>query len=353
MSGHDWNRRHRVLLLVLLLATGCLAKGERSSVVFPPGGMTIDSTGSQPRHFAKDSLRLVLTVGGDSDQDTTLIDPYLMASDSAGVFLFESDGRILRYDTTGTRLWVKGRSGGGPGEYRNPRDMKFGPDRGLWLVDPDQGRVTVLDPGNGRVRSMIPMKVAYSNTITPLRTGFVLYPSFMPDDIYYFGAKGDTAGADSIQWSGRAIEWMSRQIRSAVDPVSSRWVIGFIYGNGWFAYDTTRQGTTRRFYIEPTRFPPVIKQSFPDGAIGTKLVRSPASALDLELRGDTVFVLFGGAGADERRKIDLYSFETGNYLESFTLPWQAEEIGLCGRYLAVYTSRPVPKLSFFLREKRL
>lgn len=343
---------HHLMSLGALLFLGCLPRTERSRVVFPPEGMALDSSGSQPRYFDGDSLRLVTSVGGSSDQDTTLIDPYLMASDSGGVFLFETDGRVLRYDTTGGRLWVQGHKGGGPGEYRNPRDMKFGPDHGIWLVDPDQGRVTVLDPAEGRVRAMIPMQVPYSNTITPLRTGFVLYPSFLPNDIYYFGAQGDTIVSDTIQWSGRSLEWMARQIRSAVDPQSSQWVIGFIYGNGWFAYDTMRQGTTRRYYVEPTRFPPVIKENFPDGAIGTKLVRTPPSALDLELRGDTVFVLFGGGGADERKKIDLYSFKTGNYLKSFLLPWQAEEIGLCGKYLAVYTSRPVPKLSFFLRQKR-
>lgn len=344
-------RLRRALTVGFILAVGCLEKGERSSVVFPPGGMALDSTGSRKRVFGPDSLHLAVSVGGSSDQDTTLIDPYLMASDPGGVFLFESDGRILRYDTTGARLWVQGHSGGGPGEYRNPRDMKIGPDHRLWLVDPDQGRVTVLDP-QGTVREMIPMRVPYSNTITPVKDGFVLYPTFLPADLYYFTATGDTAGSDTIPWGGRNLEWMSRQIRSAVDPASGQSVIGFIYGNGWFGYDTARRATGRRYYIEPTRFPPVIKESFPDGGIGTKLVRTPASALDLELRGDTVFVLFGGGGPEERRKIDLYSFKTGNYLKSLLLPWQAEEIGLSGRYLAVYTSRPVPRLAFFLRETR-
>lgn len=341
----------RTFPLVLCLALGCLAKGEQSRVVFPPGGMSIDSTGSQPRHFSRDSLRLVRTVGGASDQDTTLIDPYLMASDEGGVFLFESDGRVLRYDTAGTRRWVQGRSGGGPGEYRNPRDMKVGPGNGVWLVDPDQGRVTVLDPIDGAVRSMIPMRVPYSSTITPVNGGFALFPNDLPHDIYYFNTAGDTTAADSIPWSGvRQIEWISRGVRSAVDPATGRWVLAFIYGNGWFAFDTARHGTPRRFYVEPTRFPPVVKDFYPDGAIGTKLVRTPASALDLELRGDTLFVLFGGTAPDQRKTIDLYSYQTGNYLESWRLPEPAEEIGLCGNYLAVYTSRPVPKLSFFRRK---
>ncbi len=341
------------ILLAAGLAGGCLDRGKRSEVVFPPGGMALDSAGSERRVYSTDSLRPVVQVGGASDQDTTLINPYIMASDEGGVYLFEADNRIVRFDTTGTRRWVQGRDGGGPGEYRNPRDMEIGPDRGVWLVDPESGRVTVVDAEQGRVRAMFTMRVAYSALITPLHGGFALYPSDLARDIFYFNERGDTVGTDTIPWSGfRQLEYLARGLHAAVDPQTGRWVLGFMYGNGWFAFDSAGRGSSRRYYVEPTRFPPVLKEHFADGSIGTKLVRTAGSALDMDLRGDTVFVLFDGQEPDRRRKLDSYSWQTGNYLGSILLPEPADEIGLCGRYLAVFSSRPVPKLTFYVRERK-
>jgi len=341
------------ILLAGGLAVACLGRGRREEVVFPPGGMTLDSTGSQARVYSTDSLRLAVQVGGTTDEDTTLIDPYMMASDEGGVYLYEAENRVLRFDTAGTRRWLQGKSGGGPGEYRNPRDMAIGPDHRLWLVDPQSGRVTVLDPDQGRVRAMITMRVPYSASITPLRSGFALYPSDLARDIFYFNERGDTVRSDLIPWGGfRELEYLSRGLRTAVDPATGRWVLGFIYGNGWFAFDTAGRGSSRRYYVEPTRFPPVVKEYYPDGGVGTKLVRTAGSALDIDLRGDTVFVLFDGQEPDRRRKLDLYSWQTGNYLGSIRLPEPADRIGLCGRYLAVFSTRPIPKLAFYVRERK-
>lgn len=340
------------LLAAAGLILACLDQKVRSEVVFPPGGTALDSTGSRPRVYAADSLHLVVQVGGRSDQDTTLLNPYIMAADDGGVYLFESENRILRFDTTGARLWVRGRDGGGPGEYRNPRDMKVGPGGELWLVDPDAGRVTVLETATGKLRRSISMRVPYSPMITPLRHGFVLYPHDPAQHMFYFDEAGAVVRADTIPWAGfRELDFLPKGLRTAVDPKTGIWVLGFIYGNGWFAFDTNGQGTARRYYVEPTRFPPVIREQYPDGAIGTKLVRTVGSSLDLDLRGDTVFVLFDGEAPDRRRKLDMYSWKTGNYLGSLRLPEPVDDVGLCGRYLATYSSRPVPRLSFYLRDK--
>lgn len=334
-----------------VMLSACLA-GERSEVILPPDGLALDSTGSQERIYLPDSLHLIHSVGGTSDRDTTLIDPYLMASDEERVYLFEAENRIVAFDTSGALRWMQGEAGGGPGEYRNPRDLKLGPDGRLWLVDPDAGRLTVVDPGKGRVHAMLRMKIAYSPAIVPLPNGFALFPEYDPRDIVYFSEQGDTTGSGTIPWGAlRQVEALSRQFRTAVDPKTGRWVLGLISGNGWFAFDGTGPGSARRFYVEPTRFPPVVRTYYERGSVGTQLVRTPASALDIQLKGDTVFILFDGQEPDRRRKVDLYSWESGKYLGSLRLPVPADNISVTGRYLGVYSSRPVPKLSFYLRTR--
>ena len=338
-------------LLGLMLASAC-GLGERGEVIFPPGGLALDSTGRLERVLTRDTLTLVRTVGGASERDTTLINPYIMAIDGDQVYLVDTDNRILCFDTLGRFRWTQGREGGGPREYRNPRDLKVAPDGRLWVVDPSSGRITVLAREKGKVLAMIPMKVAYSPVITPTRTGFVLYPPDMGTDIHYFSARGDTLGTALVPWSGfRQIEFLSRQFRTAVDRRTGQWVMGFIYGNGWFTFDTAGHGSERRYYIEPTAFPPVIRQQR-GNAIQTSLVRTHGAALDIQLVGDTVFVLFDGADPNRRRKVDMYAWTTGRYYGSFLLPEPADNIGVSGNLVAVYSSNPVPKLAFYRRETR-
>jgi hypothetical protein len=344
----------RLVLPTLAFAFGASAcgPGERGEVIFPPGGLALDSAGRRERVLTHDTLSLVRAVGGASERDTTLINPYIMASDGDQVYFVEMDNRIVCFDTLGSRRWTQGKEGGGPGEYRNPRDLKVAPDGRLWVIDPASGRITILARESGKVLSMIPMKVAYSPVITPIRSGFALYPPDMGTDIHYFTPRGDTLGSGSVPWEGfRQIEYLSRQFKTAVDRRTGRWAMGFIYGNGWFAFDTAGRGSERHYYVEPTAFPPVIKQRRENKEI-TSLVRTPGAALDIQLAGDTVFVLFDGREPDRRRKVDMYGWGSGKYYGSFLLPEPADNIGITGDLLAVFATNPVPKLAFYRRLKK-
>lgn len=337
--------------LPLLALVACLS-GEHGTVIFPPGGLTIDSTGRQERIWSSDTLIRLRQVGGASDGDTTFLNPYLVTADADQIYLFDTDNRVLCYDTLGRRRWTQGQAGGGPGEYRNPRDLKVAPDGRLWLVDPESGRVTVLGRENGAVIAMLPMKIAYSPMITPLRSGFALYPPDLATDIHYFSPAGEPLGTDSLPWAGyHQLEPLARQIRTAVDRGTGRWALGFIYGNGWFAFDTTGKASDRHYYVEPSGFP-AVERTVRGNTIQTSLIRSPGAALDMHLTGDTLFVLFDGREPYRRRKLDMYSVETGAYYGSILLPEPADNIGVSGNLLSVFATNPVPHLTFYRRQRR-
>jgi hypothetical protein len=349
MTTASLSALNRWSLLALLASSAC-SDGKKGEVIFPPEGLVLDSTGSQPRTYLPDSLVLTRTVGGASDQDTTLINPYLMTSDEHRVYLFETDNRVLCYDSAGTLLWVQGQNGDGPGEYRNPRDLKVGVDGRVWLVDPYTARVTRLNPETGKVESMIRMRLGQVEAVVPGQGRFMLYAVELPAELRYFTDKGDSLTSDSVPWIGfHQLEMLARQSRTAVDPRTGRWVLGFIYGNGWFAFDSTGRGSERRFYVEPTRFPAVIREYPAPGTISTSLVRSPGSALDMQLVGDTLFVLFDGQEPDRRRKVDLYSWESGKYLGSLRLPEPADMIAFYGASVRVFSTNPIPKLAYYRR----
>jgi len=220
----------------------------------------------------------------------------------------------------------------------------------VWLADPYTARVTRLSPETGKVESMIRIRLGQVEAMVPGHDQFMLTAVLLPSELRYFTSKGDSLRSDSIPWSGfEQLEQLARQSRTALDPHTGRWVLGFIYGNGWFAFDSAGRGSARRYYVEPTRFPAVIKEYPEPGTIKTSMIRTPASALDMQLAGDTLFVLFDGQEPDRRRKVDLYSWESGKYLGSLRLPEPADNIAFYGSNVRIFSTNPVPKLAYYRR----
>jgi hypothetical protein len=352
MSAAPHRLRQLVLTAALLLILPACFRGERTEVLFPPGGMALDSTGSQPRRYLPVALTVAARTGGTSEADTTIINPYRMAVDTDRVYLLEADQRVLCFDTSGVLLWSQGKEGGGPGEYRNVRDMKVAPDHRLWLLDPFSSRITMLDRA-GTVQGMLPLQaIPHSEVLATLPDGsFALFHNYYGDKLSFYRPPGQAVRNDSIPWPGfYQLDPLARGFLTAGDPRSGRWAIGFIWGNGWFAFDSAgRPHGGRRYFVEPTRFAPVIKEYLPDGSIGTHLVRTPAASLDLALRDDTLFVLFDGQDPDRRQKLDMYDWDSGNYLGTIRLPQKADNVGVVGSVLAVYSSQPLPSLTFYRR----
>lgn len=340
-----------VVLVVLLTACG---KGKSSQVVLPPDGIALDSTGAIKRHYLADSLVLVSQLGGGSDRDTALIDPYLIEAAGNQVFLVEGDQRVQAYDTLANRLWAFGRDGGGPGEFRNIRDIKLAPNGEIWINDPPNARITRISTQGKRVGFISLQHAGYSETMIPGpgATATLLPPS-AESDILTIDTTGAVVDRDTVPWSGfHQLEHLSRQFRTANDPATGRWTMGFIFGNGWFAFEG-HGGSDRRFYVEPTSFPGIVKEITNGGAtVSSKLMRGDLSASAIAMQADTFFVLFGGKKEDFRQKIDLYSWSSGRYLGSIALPSPVDDIALTGSYLFTLNSHPVPKLAVYRRVRK-
>lgn len=73
--------------------------------------------------------------------------------DGAGrIYAFDGQAQELRvFDTDGAHIRTIGRKGGGPGEFRQVIGMAWGPEGDLWVVDPSNNRVSVIDTAGQQV----------------------------------------------------------------------------------------------------------------------------------------------------------------------------------------------------------
>ena len=62
------------------------------------------------------------------------------------LYVFESQAQELRvFDVDGSHVRTIGGRGGGPGEFAQVMGMAWAPDGNLWVVDPGNSRISVLD----------------------------------------------------------------------------------------------------------------------------------------------------------------------------------------------------------------
>ncbi len=81
------------------------------------------------------------------------------------IWVLEGQAAELRvFDKNGAYVRTVGRSGGGPGEFRQPMRVDYGPDGNLWIMDPQNTRLSVFDSAGTYLQG--------------LRTagGFVIFP---------------------------------------------------------------------------------------------------------------------------------------------------------------------------------
>jgi hypothetical protein len=70
------------------------------------------------------------------------------------IWVLEGQAQEIRvFDRQGRHVRTIGRKGGGPGEFAQPIGMAWGPDGNLWVPDPSNTRISLIDTAGTFVRS--------------------------------------------------------------------------------------------------------------------------------------------------------------------------------------------------------
>jgi len=115
-----------------------------------------------PPLVATELMRIGAAEGGDGVAFGR-IRGLLLDGDGAMYVLDALAREFSIFAPTGDRIRTVGRTGSGPGEYRDPRGMAWSPDSALWIMDFANQRYTVLDR-RGELIATFPRAVPASGT---------------------------------------------------------------------------------------------------------------------------------------------------------------------------------------------
>ena len=94
----------------------------------------------------------------------------LEVSSDGRIFVLEDQANELRiFDADGNHLQTVGGRGSGPGEFASPVGMTWAPDGSLWVVDPENARVSVFDDAGAYLNSH---RMLVGFALTPWPGGF-------------------------------------------------------------------------------------------------------------------------------------------------------------------------------------
>lgn len=284
---------------------------------------------------------------GGTPEDTLLLLPGRLAADEDGVIVSDVYGaRVLRFDRRGEMLWMFGARGSGPDEFRAIRDLHLDANGRVWVLDTENARVMILNR-HGVPERRIPLTDVGvpADDIAPLPDGdMILITEDAERPLVRVGPDGVVLSREPFPWPGFAgLHPMTRQVITASDPRSGRWVSAFQVGDGFFRFVGSEPRGGRGWFVEEVLFPGVLQER--TGLTTTTRLSSPTfAAWSIALTEERLYVLFAGRSTHRMRVLDTYSLEDGRYLESFRLPRSLTAIALAGGTLYGVFSDPWPTL---------
>lgn len=301
------------------------------------------------REILTSSWSTDLRIGGPSDDSTlqAVIHPVV---NSSGIYVADiAAKRVMRLSHDGVVLWKFGGHGSGPNEFQEPRDIRLDSSGRIWVLDPANGRITILTP-EGLVYRRISLdrvgKRAFE--VIPLEDQGALLVTAGPDSPF---VRIDSTGVVTenlpFPWPGfTEMNFMATQLVTAADPEAGVWVTGFRMGDSFFSFDNVRWEGYRGWFAEPIKFP-VLTVTRNGNATRTHFPERPVSAaISVTLSPKRLYVLFGGHTERRKRIVDSFSRVDGSYEGTYILPEPAMEIAWHEGGLYVLQENPYPELVY-------
>jgi hypothetical protein len=315
--------------------------------------VTKTASGDVPRarHFVSDTTWSRGMRIGFGPADTTLISVAQIVADSTGLYGADfTPGRILHFSHDGRLLWSVGRKGGGPGEFREPRDIGLDAQGRLWVLDSGNRRIVRIAP-DGTILERIRLEDVDPEKIVPLPHGDAMIRTRDGLPFAHVDSAGHVIEHLPLPWPGlAAMNPMATQTVTTSDPATGQWFAAFSMGGGFVPFSGARWSGYRGHYVEAVPFPEIKVTRTTSGnrtVTNTSLTGPPTfAARSATLSPTRLYLLFGGASGRAGRLVDSYDRADGHYVESRVLPDKAQYIAWYNGGLYVYRDDPYPAIVY-------
>ncbi|MDZ7778463.1 MAG: hypothetical protein U5R14_00815 [Gemmatimonadota bacterium] len=281
--------------------------------------------------------------------DSLLFSASGVAADEEGFWVGDLYGdRVARFDWEGRLLRYVGDSGRGPGEIGRVHEIDVDGEGVLWILDPENTRITGFDQ-SGALVDEVPFRGldASPGSFAVSRDGRT-FMSMLPSDrlepilIHRDGRieRGtqipvpDANGAFGLALQGR------------VARHDHGWLFAFTSGDGIFRMRGLETVGPRLRYPEAIPFPGITRSVQRDGrrtSTTTRLAERNPAAAAISTRGSELLVVFHGESPNAGRLLDRYDLERGRYLDTVLLPVSGYVAAWDDR-LVVARTNPRPEL---------
>jgi hypothetical protein len=283
---------------------------------------------------------------GGTLQDTLLSLPLFLQADTGLVLVFDDGARrLIALDAhTGEIRWTFGRQGGGPDEFVSVRDVRIDADGRIAVLDQANARVLLLDREGKPLHHVRLAHPSLALHVVPLSADRLLLVTDDPrEPLVVIDTSGTVVQRHPFAWDGFGrLRLMARQ--GTVASAGTDWAYAFLFGNGWFPYrGVTPLGPIGR-YLEHQEFVrPVTRRS--GNVTQTLMPFQPCAACSASLNDGILYVYSARRGPQRPPYVDLFRWETTEYLGSIVYPRSVQSIVVSGELAYVLWHTPVPRLS--------
>lgn len=305
-------RRTRGMVVIAGALSACVADAAPEEEVTVP---------SMERRLEPVSLNEQWSVGGPPD-DERLLMPVALAAGSGRVYVMDPGGmRVAAFDgESGELLWAAGRRGGGPEEFGGLSALTVLSDGTLMVADPQNGRLSFLDPGGRFVDRMAQGEVSYVSSACELADGSLLMATLQPErPVVRLSREGRVLDRYALPWPGAAEQPPIATQAQLVGDGGGRCVLYLALAKGFVPFKGDGFGDPVS-YVEILDFPPSEVQTSGEFDRRQRLTERQIAAYGAFYSGGELCFLFEGKTENARRLIDCYDRETGDYRRSLLLP---------------------------------
>jgi len=256
--------------------------------------------------------------------------PEMLAVDKQGNIAMYDYGKnglvLLPKKNYNQAKWLSQGLGGGPRQFRNPTDLKFGPSDKIWLTDPEQARISIWSK-NGSLDTTFNHRQILPKAIAITRNAYIvmarqyssqtgLFSSYRRNGnkISSFGIlPKDLVGSEFYYDGEICADSKSMYFAGFNSGFIKKWNIK---GKKIYSVSTIDPVPTAKIVTKKVKL-----SDYKQPAKVTKLSdKAKTASMGIDVQGKYLYDLFSGRSHRNARFIDVYNKRTGKYMKSYRLP---------------------------------